>query len=120
MDVDIPTRFEALMFRKWYTKLIWLTIHPIIHGIRPFIKSPQPVLPLEIVNFVCQITFNVTIYYIFGLKSLIYLLMGTLFGLGAHPLAAHFISEHYLFRKDEKATYSYYGPLNPILFNVGE
>lgn len=118
IDVDIPTVIESYLFRHPLTKMFWLLIHPIIHGVRPFFKNPIPVLKLEIVNFIVQLTFDLVILYLMGVRSFGYLLLGTLFGLGFHPLAGHFISEHYLFTRGQ-ATHSYYGPLNPILFNVG-
>lgn len=120
MDVDIPTRFESHLFHHPITKLIWLLFHPLIHAVRPFYKSPKPLTNWEIVNFIIQIIFNLIILNIFGLKSLMYYIFGTLMAFGLHPLAGHFISEHYLFKKDDhQATYSYYGPLNYVLFNVG-
>jgi len=67
-DVDIPTAFESRMFRHWTTKLVWLAVHPVIHGIRPYVKNPTPVLTLEIVNFFVQIGFDLAIIYFFGIR----------------------------------------------------
>lgn len=117
-DVDIPTRLEGYLFRNPITKMVWLLIHPAIHGIRPFYKSPKPLTVWEMINSAIQITCNLIILKYLGVKSIVYLVSGTFFGLGLHPLAGHFISEHYLFNKGQ-ATHSYYGPLNFILFNVG-
>lgn len=118
-DVDIPTRLESYLFRHPVTKIIWLILHPVIHGIRPFYKNPKPVTGWEMINHAVQLVVTLTIFYVFGGKSLVYLLSGTLMGLGFHPLAGHFISEHYKFSNTGQATMSYYGPLNIILFNVG-
>ena len=73
---------------------------------------------MEIINTVIQITFDIVIYYVLGVKSLVYMLAASLLGLGLHPISGHFIAEHYMFLKGHE-TYSYYGPLNLLTFNVG-
>lgn len=118
-DVDIPTRLESYLFRHPITKIIWLLFHPAIHALRPFYKSPKPITGWEMINNAVQLGVNVILLKAFGVKSLVYLLAGTFMGLGLHPLAGHFISEHYVFSDNGQATMSYYGPLNFILFNVG-
>jgi len=118
-DVDIPTRLESYLFRHPITKILWLIFHPLIHGIRPFYKNPKPIQGWEMINNAVQLVVNVIILQTLGVKSIMYLLSGSLFGLGFHPLAGHFISEHYVFNSTGQATMSYYGPLNFILFNVG-
>lgn len=59
-------------------------------------------MDMEILNFIIQIIFDLLILYFFGVKSLFYLLGGFLMGLGLHPLAAHFISDHYVFNSKQE------------------
>jgi hypothetical protein len=72
---------------------------------------------MEIVAYIGQAIFDFLILHFFGWKVLSYLFIGTVLGCGVHPLAAHFVGEHYLWGKYE--TYSYYGPLNYLVYNVG-
>lgn len=117
-DVDIPTRLESWLFKHPITKMMWLICHPVIHSLRPFYKSPKPLLGWEMINIITQASFDLLIFKLFGIKAVVYMVLGTVLGLGLHPLAGHFISEHYLFTEGQ-ATHSYYGPLNFILYNVG-
>ena len=41
-----------------------------------------------------------------------------MFSVGLHPVGARWIQEHYLVHSPQE-TYSYYGPLNRVAFNVG-
>jgi sphingolipid delta-4 desaturase len=58
------------------------------------------------------------VWYFLGLQALLYLAFSTLLGMGLHPMAGHFVAEHYTFQRGQE-TYSYYGPLNWFSHNVG-
>lgn len=118
LDADVPTDFEAHLFCTTFGKFCWILLQPFFFCLRPLFIKPQPIVKLEIVNAIIQIIFDVIIIYIFGWKMLAYLIIGTLLTMGLHPLAGHFISEHYMFHKGT-STVSYYGPLNWITYNVG-
>jgi sphingolipid delta-4 desaturase len=47
-----------------------------------------------------------------------YLVAATVFAIGLHPLGARWIQEHFALVPTQE-TYSYYGPLNKVSFNVG-
>ncbi|XP_067941368.1 sphingolipid delta(4)-desaturase DES1-like [Watersipora subatra] len=117
-DVDVPTALEAQLFKYPIGKCIWMSLQPFFYGIRPLLVQPKPITFDEVVNMVVGFSFDVIIILVFGWKSFIYLLGGSLIAMGIHPIAAHFISEHYMFKHGYE-TYSYYGPLNLITFNVG-
>jgi len=42
----------------------------------------------------------------------------TIFAIGLHPVGARWVQEHFAFAPGQE-TYSYYGPLNKVAFNVG-
>lgn len=118
IDTDIPTLLEAKLFCTTFGKFIWVILQPLFYMLRPLIVNPKPPTRLELINAVIQITFDALVVYFFGWGSLVYLIAGSLLAMGLHPVAGHFISEHYMFAKGFE-TYSYYGPLNWITFNVG-
>ncbi len=53
-----------------------------------------------------------------GVPGLAYVLLSTFIGIGLHPLGARWIQEHYTFVAGQE-TYSYYGILNRLSFNIG-
>ena len=118
LDVDLPTQFEARMFFNTATKFVWVVLQPFFYSLRPMFVNPKNPLPLEIVNMVLQFSVDALVVHYWGGKSLTFMIASSLLGMGLHPVAGHFISEHYMFAKGYE-TYSYYGPLNYVTFNVG-
>lgn len=118
IDTDIPTLLEAKLFCTTFGKFLWVCLQPFFYIFRPLIINPKPPTNMELINTIIQLIFDGIVVYFFGWKALAYLLIGSILAMGLHPVAGHFISEHYMFAKGFE-TYSYYGPLNWITFNVG-
>lgn len=118
VDSDIPSSWELSVFNSAPMKFLWCILNPLFYAIRPLFVLPKTPSSLEIANYVIQIVFDLILWYVWGFKATAYLVFGTLLGLGFHPIAGHFIAEHYTFVKGQE-TYSYYGPLNFFMFNVG-
>jgi len=118
IDTDIPCEWEVNNVTNTVMKVMWIIAQPIFYALRPMLIKAKPFRFWEAVNWAVQLAFNGVIIYYFGMKSFTYLLAGTLLGLGLHPSAGHFIAEHYEFVRGQE-TYSYYGPMNYVLFNVG-
>eukprot|EP00056_Hartaetosiga_gracilis_P016203 m.4256 g.4256 ORF g.4256 m.4256 type:complete len:341 (+) comp3851_c1_seq1:2072-3094(+) len=117
IDVDVPTKTEALLFRTWYGKLLWMICQPLFYSVRPMIIRPKKLGPWEFANIVAVLIVNFAMYTAFGPVALFYMIGGALLGAGLHPVAGHFLGEHLVWNQGE--TYSYYGPLNLFTFNVG-
>ena len=71
-----------------------------------------------IVNLVVQVVAMVLLVKWTGWPPLVYLIVSSIFAIGFHPLGARWIQEHIAIVPGQE-TYSYYGPLNKISFNIG-
>jgi Fatty acid desaturase len=118
MDVDIPSNIEGWFFQSTAKKVLWCLLQPAFYSLRPMFVNPKKPTKWEFINYAATFIFDSIIYYFFGLSGVAYLVFGTLLGMGIHPVAGHFISEHYVMNKGQE-TYSYYGPLNWFTFHVG-
>ena len=117
-DTDIPSELEGKIFNRTWKKVFWVLLQPLFYAIRPLMVNPKPMEPKEALNFALTIGFDLWFAYIFGIKATLFNIASTLLGMGLHPVAGHFISEHYTFKEGQE-TYSYYGWLNLVAFNVG-
>ncbi|OWM91244.1 sphingolipid delta(4)-desaturase DES1-like [Punica granatum] len=120
IDMDVPSNLEALLVRNTLTKSIWVLFQLFFYALRPLFLKPKPPGSWEFINFAIQIALDAAMVHFWGWKSFMYLILSTFVGGGMHPMAGHFISEHYVFNpKEEQETYSYYGPLNLMTWSVG-
>lgn len=117
-DPDIPLMLEIKTIRSSFAKCLLIIFLPVFYALRPFFKKPKAQIFMEKVNIVVILTTNYLIYRHFGFYSFFYLIFGTLWGLSINPVGAHIIAEHYEFNKAQE-TYSYYGILNNLSFNIG-
>jgi len=128
IDTDMPTKFEMLLLnnvlgKTFFACVISLTISAfqlLFYALRPGFIRVQKLTGWHYLNVAVQITFDVLICYLCGsARPLYYFLMSAFFAGSLHPAAGHFIAEHYMFSNIEQETWSYYGPLNILLYNVG-
>ncbi len=120
LDGDLPNYWEAKLINHYFIgKIIWLLFYPFFQLFRlGRMKEIQPFNKWVGLNWLVQILFIAGIYMVTGPKGLTFLVLSFFFSVGLHPLGARWIQEHYL-TKGEQETYSYYGVLNHISFNVG-
>lgn len=120
-DADLPVLAEAkFVHNRPFRKMIWLLFFTFIEGIvRPAaLKNVNLFDKWTFLNLAIQAIFVSTLVYFFGWMTLLYLVLSTFFSVGLHPLGARWIQEHFVVRPNQE-TYSYYGPLNLVAFNVG-
>jgi|KBSMisStaDraftv2_1062788.scaffolds.fasta_scaffold172548_3 sphingolipid delta-4 desaturase len=121
LDADVPTGSEA----RWvsnssWRKTLWLSMYWAVQALlRPStVKAIRTVDRWVVLNAAVMVAAMAPIVWFFGWWPVIYLFASTLFSLGVHPVGARWVQEHFVFREGQE-TYSYYGPLNKLSFNMG-
>lgn len=120
LDGDMPSYWEArLVGNRAVAKALWLLFFPVFLVLRPaHLRGIALLCPWTVFNIVIVVAFDVAIWAAFGPIAILYLLFSMCFSLGLHPVGARWIQEHYVISPPQE-TYSYYGPLNLLAFNIG-
>lgn len=120
LDGDLPNYWEAKLINHYFIgKVIWLLFYPLFQVFR--LSRLREIAPFDrwvALNWLIQIVSMTAIAWFLGAQSFVYLVASFFFSVGLHPLGARWIQEHYL-TQGEQETYSYYGVLNHVAFNVG-
>lgn len=120
LDADIASDWEAKMIgNTFFGKAFWLLFFPVFQALRPpRLKEIKLMSKWTWINILVVLAFDIAVVYYLGWVSLLYLAASFAFSIGLHPLGARWIQEHFLVAPPQE-TYSYYGPLNWVAFNVG-
>ena len=90
-----------------------------------------PLTKIHFLNIAVQVLFDYALVSLASPHALYYLILSSFLAGSLHPLAGHFIAEHYVYETVAPAardpenripvpeTFSYYGPLNWLTYNVG-
>ncbi|KAL2178154.1 sphingolipid delta-4 desaturase like protein [Thermothelomyces heterothallicus CBS 202.75] len=135
LDTDLPTALEAVLLDSILGKAFFCTFQIFFYAIRPMTVYRVPFTWVHWVNLAVQLAFDYALVRlapgIFSAQSLLYLLLSSFLAGSLHPTAGHFIAEHYVYEKVTPEarqpanripipeTFSYYGPLNLVTYNVG-
>lgn len=121
-DADLADATETkLVGNSWWRKCLWFLCFFYFYGAsRPSKLKKINFMndPWIYVNLATQITFVGLMFYFFGASAVLYLILSAFFSVGLHPLGARWIQEHFVLHEKQE-TYSYYGPFNWVMFNVG-
>ncbi|KAJ1564337.1 hypothetical protein HK405_015161 [Cladochytrium tenue] len=129
VDGDLPTQLEAYLFDNPLGKLFFCAIQILFYACRPkLVTTPRAFqMPRSLkewifswyaMNYATQLVVMSAVVWYWGYTSVLFLAISVFFGGSLHPMAGHYLAEHYVTNAGQE-TYSYYGPLNLLAFNVG-
>ncbi|EGV60302.1 hypothetical protein CANTEDRAFT_110367 [Yamadazyma tenuis ATCC 10573] len=140
LDTDLPTKLEGMLFSNVLGKVFFTTCQIFFYALRPMFITQIKFTYIHLINVVYQIGIDYLIVTYWGWHSMFYFLMSSFLAGSWHPCAGHFIAEHYVLNENNipkleakgeasktyvpkellpAETYSYYGPLNWLTWNVG-
>ena len=120
-DAGVPGPTESrIIGRSGFMKGLWLAGTFLVQGaIRPARMDRIPKVDVwSAVNVGFQIAAMIAFVWLTGWRPFAYLLASSIMAIGLHPLGARWVQEHFALVPGQE-TYSYYGPLNRLSFNVG-
>lgn len=120
LDADLASPFEArLVGNSTLRKALWMLTFFAWQAARvPRLKQVRMWDGWYVANVAVQVLFVGALWALVGWQAVVYLTLSSIFSIGLHPLGARWIQEHYL-TSDGQETFSYYGVLNRLAFNVG-
>ncbi|KAJ1567371.1 hypothetical protein HK405_006204 [Cladochytrium tenue] len=129
VDGDLPTELEAHLFNSTVGKLVFCATQILFYAFRPKLVATAKTYRMPrsawewatswyAMNYAVQFLVMAAVYRYWGLGSILYLAVSVLLGGSLHPMAGHYLAEHYVTNAGQE-TYSYYGWLNILAFNVG-
>ncbi|KAI0777179.1 dihydroceramide delta-4-desaturase [Trametes elegans] len=119
VDTDLPTNVELILLNNVFGKVFFTTFQILFYAFRPGFVRSQTLTRWHLYNLVVQLAFDYVLVKTLGPRPLIYFIMSSFFAGSLHPMSGHFIAEHYVWDGLQQETYSYYGPLNILGYNVG-
>lgn len=137
LDTDLPTRFEGILLSNLLGKVFFATCQIFFYALRPMFVTQIRFTWIHLLNVIVQIVVDIFMVRNWGGKALGYFIMSSFLAGSLHPCAGHFIAEHYVLNENNKPkeelkdgvnikkellpeeTYSYYGSLNYLTWNVG-
>ena len=118
-DADLAFHREARWVKNSSArKALWLFLFAAVESVRPLHVRRPFTDRWVMANTVVITATDFLIWRWCGTQGLIYVLLSTLAGVGLHPVGARWVQEHYTFYEGQE-TFSYYGVLNTIAFNIG-
>jgi sphingolipid 4-desaturase/C4-monooxygenase len=100
-------------------KVLWLALFPLMQIARTYRYSKNISNSWMVANYVGNLGLLAALTWLAGdLRPFVFLLVASLASIGLHPVGARWLAEHYALSPGQE-TYSYYGPLNHVAFNIG-